>query len=159
MLPHCGGIEIIHGGHMKYQTGRAGRVIVAKFDDGEDVLGNISKIVKDEEIRAAVVYLVGGMKRGRFVVGPETEQMPPKPMWRQLEESHETLAIGTVFYEGEEPKVHLHGAFGKGDDVKVGCLRGESGTFLILEAVIMEIDGIVARRELDPAVGLPLLKL
>ena len=144
---------------MKYQIGNAGRVVVARFEDGEDVIENIQKIAKDEDIKAAVFYLIGGQKKGRMVVGPEKEQLPPEPVWRQVDESHELLGIGTVFYEADEPKIHLHGAFGKRDSVKVGCLRGQSETFLVLEAVIMEIQGVVATRELDPASGLTLLKL
>jgi predicted DNA-binding protein with PD1-like motif len=144
---------------MRYQTGRAGRVVVARFEDGEDVLGGIAGIAKKEDIRSAVVHLVGGMKKGRFVVGPETEEMPPRPMWRELQESHEIIATGTIFWEGEEPRVHLHSAFGKRDTVKVGCVREQSETFLVLEAVIMEIEGVSAVREKDPVTGLPLLKL
>ena len=144
---------------MRYQTGRIGKVAVARFEDGEDVLKGIGEIVRKEGIRSGVVYLVGGLKGGSFVVGPEDESMPPKPIWRELSESHEILAFGTIFYEGDEPRVHMHGAYGKRDSVKVGCLRKGSETFLILEAVIMELDGINATRELDPKVGLPLLKL
>lgn len=144
---------------MRYQTGRAGRVVVARFEDGEDVLGGLVKIARDENIRSAVFTLVGGMKKGRFVVGPETEELPPKPMWRELRESHEIVGVGTIFREGDEPKVHLHGAFGKRDDVRVGCVRADSETFLVLEAVIIEIEGIDARRELDPATGMALLRV
>lgn len=144
---------------MKYQTGKVGKVAVARFDDGDDVLKGIGDIALKEGIRSGVVYLVGGLKGGSFVVGPEDETMPPKPVWRRIGESHEMLAFGTIFYEGDEPRIHMHGAFGKKDMVKVGCLRKDSETFLILEAVIMELDGINAVRELDPAVGLPLLKL
>ena len=145
---------------MKYQIGRAGRVAVARFDDGDDVLGGIVKLARDEGIKAGVVYLVGGMKGGKFVVGPEEEGvLPPKPVWREMTEAHEVLAFGTIFWEGQEPRVHLHGAFGKRDEVRVGCLRKDSEAFLILEAVIMEIDGVDAERVLDPSVGLPLLKL
>lgn len=144
---------------MKYQTGKIGKVAVARFDDGDDVLAGIGDIAKKESIRSGVVYLVGGLKGGSFVVGPEDETMPPKPVWRSINESHEILAFGTIFYEGDEPRIHMHGAFGKHGKVKVGCLRKDSETFLILEAVIMELDGINAVRELDPAVGLPLLKL
>lgn len=144
---------------MKYQVGRPGRVVIARFEDGDDVLGELARIVKAEGIRAAVVNLVGGMKGGRFVVGPETEEMPPKPVWRELTESHEVVGVGTIFYEGEEPKVHLHGAFGKKDTVRVGCVREKSETFLVLEAVIVELEGVTAVREKDPETGLPLLKL
>jgi len=47
----------------------------------------------------------------------------------------------------------------KKDMVKVGCLREKSETFLVLEAVIIEMDGITAARELDPVSGMVLLKL
>jgi len=144
---------------MKYQVGRTGRVVIARFEDKEDVLGNLCGIAKKENIKAAVVYLVGGMREGKIVVGPEKDVMPPVPVWKELGESHEIVGIGTIFYQGDEPKVHLHGAFGKRDNVKVGCLREKSGTFLVLEAVIVEIEGVNAVREFDPVSGLTLLKL
>ena len=50
-------------------------------------------------------------------------------------------------------------AFGKKDAITVGCLREHSETFLIIEAIILEIEGIDARRELDHVSGLTLLKL
>lgn len=144
---------------MKYQTGRAGKVVVARFEDREDVLENLAGIVKTENIRAGVFYLVGGMRDGRIVVGPETDDMPPKPVWKALGEIHEVVGLGTIFWQKDEPKLHFHGAFGKRDMVKVGCLREQSEAFLVLEAIIIEMAGITATRELDPASGLVLLKL
>jgi predicted DNA-binding protein with PD1-like motif len=144
---------------MKYQVGKTGRVIIARFEDREDALKNIVDIAKKENMRNAVFHLIGGIRQGKVVVGPEKEELPPKPIWRELNESHEVLGIGTIFWQGNEPKIHFHGAFGKKDTVKVGCLRETSETFLVLEAVIMEIEGIDARREFDKASGLTLLKL
>jgi len=144
---------------MKYQMGKLGRIAVAKFEDGENILENIVDIVKKENIRCAVFYLIGGIKQGKIVVGPEEEKLPPKPVWKDICESHEILGIGTVFPEGNEPRVHFHGAFGKKEMVRVGCLRGTSETFLVVEAIVAEIVGIDARRELDEASGLSLLKL
>ncbi len=144
---------------MKYQIGRQGRVVVVRFEDRDDVLSNLVNIAKKENIRAAVVHLVGGMREGSIVVGPENDEVPPKPVWKKLGESHEVIGFGTIFWQDDEPKVHFHGAFGKKDMVKVGCLRADSETFLVLEAVITEIEGVTARRELDPASGMVLLKL
>ncbi|HHT9137699.1 MAG TPA: PPC domain-containing DNA-binding protein [Candidatus Wunengus sp. YC60] len=144
---------------MKYQVGKVGRVVVAKFEDREDVLGNLNAIVKKEGISAAAFYLVGGMREGKIVVGPEKDEIPPTPVWKNLGESHEVVGFGTIFYQGNEPKVHFHGAFGKKDMVKVGCLRENSATFLVLEAVIIELSGINAVRDIDPALGLAVLKL
>lgn len=144
---------------MKYGSGQIGRVFVVRFEDGDDVLGGLVEIAKTEKIRAAAFHLVGGMKRGRFVTGPERDEMPPVPVWRDLGESHEITGFGTIFREGDEPKVHFHGAFGKRDTVRAGCLREDTEAFLVLEAVIMEITGIDAVRERDPESGMVLLKL
>lgn len=144
---------------MKYQTGKTGRVVVARFEDHEDVLANLVDIAKKENIRAGIFYIIGGMREGSIVVGPEKDVMPPVPVWKELKESHEVVGLGTIFYQGEAPKVHFHGAFGKKDMVKVGCLREKSETFLVLEAVIIELEGINAVREFDPVSGLTLLKL
>jgi predicted DNA-binding protein with PD1-like motif len=144
---------------MKYKVGKVGRVVVARFEDKEDVIGSLCSIVKKEEIRAAAFYLLGGMREGRIVVGPEKDELPPTPVWRELGESHEVVGFGTIFYQDKEPKVHCHAAFGKWDAVKVGCLREKSETFLVLEAIILELSGINAVREFDPVSGLNILNL
>lgn len=144
---------------MRYRVGQIGRVIAMRLEDGDDAIASITNMAKEEGIRSAVFYLLGGLRNARVVVGPEKEEMPPVPEWREIEESHEIIGIGTVFYQEGEPKVHLHAALGKRDNVKVGCVREKSETFLVLEAVIFELSGINAVREFDPATGLSLLKL
>jgi uncharacterized protein len=144
---------------MKYQVGRAGRVIVARFEDRDDIIENLIAVAKKENIKSAVFHLIGGIKMGSIVVGPEEEKMPPKPVWKDIKESHEVIGNGTIFWLENEPKIHFHGAFGKKEMVKVGCLRGASETFLVLEAVIIEIQGVDVKREFDPVSGLTLLKV
>ena len=144
---------------MNYRIGEPGRIVVARFEDGDQILQGLGDIAKKENIRAAVFYLVGGMKGGRFVVGPDREEMPPVPVWRELNESHEIVGLGTIFWQGEEPKLHFHGAYAKRDNVKAGCMRENAQTFLVLEAIIIEIKGVNAMRELDPISGMALLKL
>lgn len=142
---------------MKYASGRQGRIFLAKFDDNDSILEEISSLARKEVIRSAFFFLVGGMKEGKFVVGPQNETMPPVPMWRTLAESHEVFGTGTIFWEGDIPRIHFHGAYAKGDTVKAGCLRENARTFLVLEAVIIEIEGIQASRRKDEASGIPLL--
>ena len=144
---------------MQYQIGKQGRIVVVRFSDGEDVLGGIVEIFRSEDIRAACFNVVGGMKGGRYVVGPETEEMPPIPVWRELQESHEAVGFGTVFWDKEQPKVHFHGAYGKWDSVKAGCLREGSEAFLVLEVVITEILDVDIIRELDPVSNMVLMKM
>lgn len=144
---------------MRYQIGRPGRVVVARLEDREDVIGSIVSIAKKENIRAGYVSIVGGMREGGIVVGPEKDEFPPVPVWKQLGESHEVTGFGTIFWQDEEPKVHFHGTFGKKEMVKMGCLRKDSATFLVLEAVIVEIEGVDAKRVLDPESGMVLLQV
>lgn len=144
---------------MEYQIGETGRVIVARFNDGEDLLGSLTELARREYIRAAVIQLVGGIKRGRYVAGPEKDEIPPVPLWRELDESHELVGVGTLFWHGDEPRIHIHGAFGKEDQVKAGCLREDSEVFLVLEAIITEVRGVSVTREVDAQSGMVLLKV
>ena len=144
---------------MEYQIGETGRVIVARFNDGEDFIGCLKELARREYIRAAVIQLGGGIKRGRYVSGPERDEIPPVPLWRELEESHELVGVGTLFWHGENPEIHIHGAFGKEDQVKAGCLREDSEVFLVLEAVVTEIRGVSVTREMDSRLGMVLLKV
>jgi predicted DNA-binding protein with PD1-like motif len=144
---------------VKYQVGEVGRVVVAQLDDDDAILECLAGIVKKEKIKAGIFYLVGGIKEAKIVVGPVQDVMPPTPTWRELVESHETLGIGTIFWYKDEPRLHFHGAYGKWDTVKAGCLREEAKTFLIMEAVIVEIKGIKAVRDLDPMSNMVLLRL
>ena len=144
---------------MQYQVGRPGRIVVARFHDGDDLLGGLADICRNEEIHAACFSIVGGIRRGRYVVGPASEEMPPVPVWRELAESHEAVGFGTIFWHGNQPKVHFHGSYAKGDAVRSGCLREGSETFLVLEVVITEILDVQAVRELDEDSGMVLLKM
>jgi predicted DNA-binding protein with PD1-like motif len=144
---------------MKYQTGKVGRTFVVRFEDKDKFLESVVELARKEKIRSAVFFVVGGITEAKIVVGPEKEELPPNPVWRELAESHEAVGIGTIFWQGDEPKIHFHGAFGKKDSVKVGCLREAADTFIVLEAVILEIEGIDAVRALDALSNMVLLKL
>jgi len=144
---------------MKYKVGSTGRVVVARFNDGEDILAGLERIARAENIRAAQIQLVGALRKARFVVGPAEDVIPPVPVWNELSAGHEVVAGGTIFWQGDAPKVHVHGVFARGDGVKAGCLRELAQTFLVAEVLITEIVGVEAVRELDQASGMVLLKL
>ncbi|MBF0538241.1 MAG: DNA-binding protein [Nitrospirae bacterium] len=144
---------------MKYQSGRQGRVFVCRLADGEDLLRALIQLATDEGLNAAVFHVVGGMKGGRIVVGPQTEGMPINPDYRKIDESHEVTGMGTIFLKDGVPAIHFHGAFGKKDNVRVGCLRDFSETFLILEVIVTELLGIDAKRQIDKLSGMYLLEV
>jgi predicted DNA-binding protein with PD1-like motif len=144
---------------MDYQVGTGGRVLLARFDHGEDILAALEELARRENLRAASFQLLGALAGGRYVVGPRRDELPPEPLWRQLGGSHEMVGFGTIFWQGERPVVHCHAAFGREDTVRAGCLRGDSRVFLVVEAVVTEIIGTTACRAFDPASGMVLLQL
>lgn len=144
---------------MQHAEGSLGRAFVLRFDHGEDVLGSLTQFVRDHHVRGGIVWLVGALTSGRVVTGPEELELPPTPHWVEFDDGREIVGLGTIFWCGDEPKIHLHGSFGRGRDALTGCLREMSETFLVIEGVLLEITGTGAKRVFDDASQLALLDL
>ena len=143
---------------MEYKSGQIGRVIAARLFEGEDVYECIEKIARDEDIKSAAVFLTGGFRKANVVVGPKQEKPKIEGDFREFVGPGEVLGVGTIYCDGEEPKMHLHSAMGRGDSVMVGCPRGGAECFLILEVTIIEMVGLGGKRKLDEKSGLKLLQ-
>jgi len=146
---------------MEYQIGKIGRVVVARGFDDEDVYEKIESLAARESLRSAVVIVVGGLRKGKVVVGPKNPTGPIEPQFAEFDDAREIAGVGTIFCDGDDgaPILHLHGAIGRGDETIVGCPRGGATVFCVLEVVIIEIEGIDAARRIDPQLGLKLLTI
>lgn len=144
---------------MQYTKGEMGRVFVARVEHGDDLPGELKQLVDKEKVEAAVFYVIGALKEAALVTGPEQCALPPTPVWRNFDDCREIIGVGTMFRDGQEPVFHLHGALGRGDTTLVGCIRGTSEVYLMVEVILLELKGTGAVKELDPANGLKLLKL
>lgn len=144
---------------MQYRQGSYGRVFVLKFEDGDDLLGEIKDLAKAENIRVGTVLLLGGMRSAGVVSGPREAVIPPEPMWVTFSDGREVVAVGTLFRQDDEPVIHLHGAIGRGTETVTGCIRKDSSVFLVVEAVVTEIVGIDARKAMNGKTGLVMLEL
>ncbi|MCD4824281.1 MAG: DUF296 domain-containing protein [Phycisphaerae bacterium] len=144
---------------MEYQTGKIGRVVVGRCFEGEDIYAEIEGLADRENIRDAAVLLVGGIRSGRVVVGPKNPTGPIEPQFTEFDDARELLGVGTLFCDETGPKLHLHAGIGRGGETIVGCPRGGASVFCVLEVIILEIEGIDARRALDPNLALKLLTL
>ena len=138
---------------MEYSKGNIGRVFTVRVDTGEDLLQELEGIAIKENIKAAVFTLLGAVAKVNLVTGPKENVIPPEPMWVKHTEPQEVIGVGNIFTEEGRPKIHLHTAAGRGDSVNVGCLRGESAAYMVLEVFIMEIDGMEAMRAFDATQG------
>jgi predicted DNA-binding protein with PD1-like motif len=145
---------------MEYAVGRTGRVIAARLFEGEELYESIESIAEKEEIKSAAVLITGGIRKAEVVVGPKAEKPKIEPNFFSFTGPGEVLGVGTIYCdETGRPKLHLHAGLGRGDKHIVGCPRGGASIFLILEVTIIEIAGIDAKRETDPATGFKLLRI
>jgi predicted DNA-binding protein with PD1-like motif len=145
---------------MEYAVGRCGRVIAARLFEGEQLYESIESIAEKEKIKSAAVLITGGIRKADVVVGPKTETPKIEPEFLLFTGPGEVLGVGTIYCDEEDkPKLHLHAGIGKGNKPIVGCPRGGASIFLILEVTIIEITGIDAKRETDPASGFKLLRI
>jgi len=139
---------------MEYAVGRTGRIIAARLFEGEDLYESVHEIAVAENIKSAAVFITGGFREANVIVGPKQEEPKVIGEFRGFAGPGEVLGVGTVYCGREEPKLHIHTAIGKADEVTVGCPRDGTKTFLILEVTIIEIDGLNAERKLDTKTGL-----
>lgn len=144
---------------MRYTQGTVGRIFVMKFDDGDIVVDEITKIARKERIKAAALICIGALRRGHLVTGPKKPVIPPDPNWVRFRDGWEVMGIGTIFANARGPQIHLHASMGKKRAVLTGCVRKESRVFLVIEAIVFELKGVKAAKDLDPKTGLNLLHI
>lgn len=147
---------------MRYTSAQMGRVLVMRLDDGDVVHECIEEVARREGVSRAAVLLVGGADEGStLVVGPAAGRADSiAPMEHVLDAAHELAGVGTIFPdERGEPVLHLHAACGREDHTHTGCVRLGVRTWLVLEAIVMEIVGSSAVRRPDPGSGFDLLNV
>ena len=144
---------------MKYTKGKIGRIFLVKFEDDDILTDKIAELAKKEKIKAGVLVFLGAFKKGELVTGPKKPVIPPKPNWVSFKDGWEVMGIGTVFINSKGPQIHIHSAMGKKQKTLIGCVRKDSKVFLVIEAVLFELKGIKATKDIDPKTGLNLLKI
>lgn len=142
---------------MKYSQGKVGRVFVARVEHGDDLLAELKELAEREKIEAGIFYTIGAIKEASLVAGPKECTRPPETVWRSFNDCREIVGIGTIFWDNGEPALHLHATLGKGDIALMGCLRGESEVYLVVEVIILELLGTGAIKELDAVSQLKML--
>jgi len=131
---------------MEYKTGNIGRVILARFDQGDDLLEGLKELVRKENLRACWFQILGGLRQAGVVTGPKEPTMPPEPVWAEVEGAREVVGSGSVYWEADEQRIHLHAAMGHHGETMTACIRKNTKVYLILEVIIFELQGIEVTR-------------
>lgn len=144
---------------MKYSEGKIGRVFVIRLEDGDTMPEVIESFAQKNNVRRGMCILLGGIKTGKIVAGPENgESMPIVPMIVGLKGVHEICAVGTIFPDnGARPRLHMHAAFGREGKTISGCIRPGIEVWKLGEVIVLEILNNNAHRE-DTAAGFQMLE-
>jgi uncharacterized protein len=123
------------------------------------MLISLRQFISDKSIQAGSILFLGALMNGRMVTGPEDPVIPPVPHFVLFEGGWEVFGVGTIYPGEGGPHIHYHASVGRSGHALTGCLREKAITYLIVEAVIMEFNGLSARREFDKRtqVHLPVL--
>jgi uncharacterized protein len=144
---------------MQYSEGKIGRVFSIRMDDGEDLVEGIQRFVQEKGVESGIALFIGALKDGRAVTGPEEAVIPPKPHFEGYESAWEVFGMATIYQSEEGPKLHIHASMGRGREALTGCIRNRGQIYLVIEAVLLEISGLDAKREFDEKMELFLLTL
>lgn len=144
---------------MRYKAGKVGRVVLARFDHGEQVVPALAGLCERERISSGWFFLFGALEKGRLVAGPREASLPPDPVWRKFTEPYEIVGMGSIAGGDGPPSIHLHSSLGRGNKVLTGCIRKEGEVFIVVEAMVLEVLGVRATRSPDARSGLELLTL
>jgi uncharacterized protein len=144
---------------MQYTKGKLGRIFLLKLSDGDILLKELDKFSRKERVKSAVMVFLGALKSGKLVTGPKNPVIPPEPNWKNFKDGWEAMGIGTIFTNKSGPQIHIHTSMGKKDKTMTGCVRLDSRVFLVIEAIVFELTGVNASKEIDPRTGLNLLKI
>ena len=145
---------------MKAAAGKTGRIFVLRLEDGDIIPGCIENFARENDVKSGKVILVGGVGGGEVVVGPrESDKMPPSPMTVPVDGAHEVAAVGLLAPDEKgNPVLHIHGAMGRSGQTLTGCMRPGVKTWLVGEAVMIELLDIKAVRRHDSQRGFTLLQ-
>ena len=134
-------------------------IFLLKFSDDDVLVKEIDLFARKEKIKVGAMIFLGALKKGDLVTGPKKAVIPPEPNWVKFRDGWEVFGIGTIFTNKKGPQIHIHASLGKKNKVLTGCVRKDSKVFLVIEAVVFELKGVKATKDIDPATGLNLLKI
>ncbi len=146
---------------MDYSKAEIGRIFILRLHDGEILHEALESFATKSKIRSALCFFLGGAEdKSKLVVGPKNgDVLPIEPMMTLLKGVHEGCALGTIFTDEEgNPKLHMHGSFGRNDNAVTGCVRLGVEVWCIGEVVMIELAGSSARRVKNKETGFELLE-
>ena len=147
---------------MQYTEAKMGRVFIVRLHDSDHLPNVLEDFAQTQKIKTAICFFIGGAKdNSRVVVGPKDgNAFPPEAMTTILKGVHEACGIGTIIQNEEGiAKLHMHAAFGRGQEAITGCVRMGVDVWQIGEVIILELSCEQTRRAMDCKTGFEFLEV
>ena len=126
------------------------------LDTGDEVIGELGKFVREQEVEAASLTAIGAFSRA--VLGYfqwETKQYKKITVDEQVEV---LSLLGDVAVGDQGPTLHLHAVLGKADGSVVGGHLIEAYVRPTLEVILIQPPSYLRKRK-DPETGLALIDI
>ena len=126
------------------------------LDTGDEVIGELGKFVREQEVEAASLTAIGAFSRA--VLGYfrwESKQYKKIPVGEQVEV---LSLLGDVAVGDQGPTLHLHAVLGKADGSVVGGHLIEAHVRPTLEVILIQPPSYLRKRK-DPETGLALIDI
>lgn len=126
------------------------------LDTGDEVIAELGKFVREQEVEAASVTAIGALSRA--VLGYfEWETKQYKKI--AVDEQVEVLSLlGDVAVGDRGPTLHLHAVLGKADGSVIGGHLIEAHVRPTLEVILIQPPSYLRKRK-DPETGLALIDI
>jgi len=132
---------------MKVAQGMIGRVLVARFDKGEELLESIKKVCKEVGIKHGIVYGVGGLSKVRLSVGSVDGESKVIEIDTKEKITNVSTLIGIISTLGDEVHLHVHLTLSQPNGTIIsGCVLPGNLVNPSLEVVILEIQKAKLKR-------------
>ncbi|MEM2122335.1 MAG: DNA-binding protein [Candidatus Bathyarchaeia archaeon] len=140
---------------MKVYREPARRSIVASLDHGADLLASIRKIVDDNDVKAAVFWIIGAVRRATIGYYDQGERRYVKV---SMDEPLEVAScMGNVAQFRGETLIHAHITLADRNGKAFGGHLYEGTIIYAAELYLMELN-LKLEREYDETTGLNLFK-
>lgn len=134
----------------------AGRTLIAVLDPDDEAVGELSGLVRDQDVTAAQITAVGAFARA--TVGwfdRDAKQYRPIP----VDEQCEVLSlVGDVAVGEDGPQLHLHAVLGLSDGSTRGGHLIEGQVWPTLEVIVRETPAAL-RKTSRPELGIAVIDL
>jgi uncharacterized protein len=132
----------------------AGRAFVGRLATGSDLVAEIERYCREQEIVAAQVTVIGAVRRARYAYYEQTDHR-----YLELESAthHEVVGfVGNVSLRDNRPFLHAHATFADASGATVGGHLLPGCEVFAAEVMIRELSDVSLVRMHDEETGLAL---